>query len=839
MARSPPFAEHGSAGIDNVRKGESPYMTVQNQNVKNVYRGNGSTTVFPFTFAINESHPEYIHVYITNDGGKAAETTDFTCDMETRTITYPKPTSSAPKLSATQRLTIYRLLPYEQNLNLVNQGPFFSEDVETQLDDLEMQIQQLNEEKGRSLRIGLEVTDFETEIPLVPGKTFRVNDAGTGFELTEDPKAAREAAEAAQAAAEEAQGKAEDAQEAAEQAQEDAEDAKEAAIEAKDAAEDIASQIDIMARALVHDNVASMVADTTLKAGQTTATKGYFLVNDGGNGFYNIRGKNVSEVDDGGSIIFLDNGKVAELITNGVVNVKQFGAVGDGVQDDTSAFQKAVDYCETLYKDVPAASADYHSRPDSFACLYVPDGVYVIESSIEIHTILNIKSSKGMLIAGENIGTNPLFISSSSSAGMPSHKIFVDGLGMIGFYVYFDIDNDGRESSYYYFNRIDVKNGETFIQGNLDSSVLVVQNSQIERITHITNTNADKTIIQNNWITMGYLVDDFDATFIVNNGEFDLIDNLFVPNNPALRPASKGGPVTGKHEYAWIKVENPARVYVRRNHFGGELGGASVVNWNADFISSNDNSTYPSVLVVEENEIQLSQRTDLDITDSIDYKCGIRLFQLPNLLVVKNNWGFNQTKYIIGTPLAYDSVTDLFSKAGSSYAGYSHSYDADLCWDIDNNVSRYVPYLAKCPSILEPFYNTQTNKRASYTYASDDVTTSGIYANILLRKPLMTITYSDVIKVKTLIKIGNGNSYNVREYTVNYASYYNYDQQTYTDTVIVDKTLEIINNNRAAYQTLGELTASVNNGEITLSVNIGNTNNAMFVTVEKKSKIDF
>ena len=160
-------------------------MTVQNQNVKNVYRGNGSTTVFLFTFAINESHPEYIHVYITNDGGKAVETTDFTCDMETRTITYPKVSSSEPKLSATQRLTIYRLLPYEQNLNLVNQGPFFSEDVETQLDDLEMQIQQLSENLVRCFQIGIEAQDFDMTMELEPGKVICVNSEGNGFEARE------------------------------------------------------------------------------------------------------------------------------------------------------------------------------------------------------------------------------------------------------------------------------------------------------------------------------------------------------------------------------------------------------------------------------------------------------------------------------------------------------------------------------------------------------------------------------------------------------------------------------------------------------------------------------
>lgn len=295
-------------------------MTVQNQNVKNVYRGNGSTTVFPFTFAINESHPEYIHVYITNDGGKAAETTDFTCDMETRTITYPKVSSSAPKLSATQRLTIYRLLPYEQNLNLVNQGPFFSEDVETQLDDLEMQIQQLNEESGRRLQVGLEVDGFDTTVPIEAGKTFRVKDDGTGFELTEDPKAAREAAEAAQAATEHAQGIAENA---------------------RDDAEAAAALTEL--QAVWFDNVAALRA-ADIPVGMTAGTKGYYAMNDGGAAVYAVREHEISDVDDGGSVIFLDNGKVAELIVGNTVYPQQFGAYCDREHDDSGALQNAVNY---------------------------------------------------------------------------------------------------------------------------------------------------------------------------------------------------------------------------------------------------------------------------------------------------------------------------------------------------------------------------------------------------------------------------------------------------------------------------------------------------------------
>ena len=423
-------------------------MTVQNQNVKNVYRGNGSTTVFPFTFAINESHPEYIHVYITNDGGKAAETTDFTCDMETRTITYPKVSSSAPKLSATQRLTIYRLLPYEQNLNLVNQGPFFSEDVETQLDDLEMQIQQLSENLVRCFQIGIEAQDFDMTMELEPGKVICVNSEGNGFEAREalmevnghwDGEGRRIESIADPAAAQDVVTKKyvdtlTDNNFMKLQPDGTAWEARNLPIGnvAGPALVKDAANKDYVDRILegysgqgerfkIFDNVAQMKAADLIPS-QVVATQGYTDINDGGASVYTIRTKAQSDVDDGGSVIFLDNGNVAELITDGTVNVKQFGAYGDGTHDDTTAIQNAID---TKLK------------------VFIPKGIFAV-TNLNFYSGTYIEGC-GFDSALKSIGSSGYILSNSTNAAskfvIKDFRIECENTDVRCFYVYRPYDD--------------------------------------------------------------------------------------------------------------------------------------------------------------------------------------------------------------------------------------------------------------------------------------------------------------------------------------------------------------------------------------------------------------
>ena len=290
-----------------------------------VYNGDGITTAWPYTFRIIDATDIKLAILET-DGTETEISSDYYVDTVNNTVYYPGYAPGAeppeedqpPVLPAGKRLLIYRQLPITQEKDLGEKWPF--EVIELALDKLTMILQQVYEWWGRCLKISpaarAEHPDFDMTFPIEAGKSFRVNAEGTGFEVSADPQPyaemALEAATTAAAAAE--------------------------------TAAEAAALVDV--QAFWFDSIAEMKA-ANLPVGATTGTKGYYSANDGGNGTYAVREAD-GDVDDGGSIIVLDNGNVAELITNGTVTLRQFGAKGDGITDDTSAFNNALSFANCI-----------------------------------------------------------------------------------------------------------------------------------------------------------------------------------------------------------------------------------------------------------------------------------------------------------------------------------------------------------------------------------------------------------------------------------------------------------------------------------------------------------
>lgn len=101
--------------------------------------------------------------------------------------------------------------------------------------------------------------------------------------------------------------------------------------------------------------------------GDKYKTLGYYTENDGGAGRYDIIAKDTNIKIDNGLYVELNNGLVAKLsVRNETVNVKQFGALGNGKNDDTQ-------YLRTAFNS-------------GIANVELPKGEYKITDKINLHT---------------------------------------------------------------------------------------------------------------------------------------------------------------------------------------------------------------------------------------------------------------------------------------------------------------------------------------------------------------------------------------------------------------------------------------------------------------------
>ena len=104
-----------------------------------------------------------------------------------------------------------------------------------------------------------------------------------------------------------------------------------------------------------YDTVASMKLATSFVNGSYAKTLGFYSRTDKGGAVYKIRTKTIADTADEMTLIDLyDNTLIAELVKTEVMNVKQFGAKGDGTSDDTTALQTAFNNCLNI--QVPAGT---------------------------------------------------------------------------------------------------------------------------------------------------------------------------------------------------------------------------------------------------------------------------------------------------------------------------------------------------------------------------------------------------------------------------------------------------------------------------------------------------
>jgi hypothetical protein len=106
-------------------------------------------------------------------------------------------------------------------------------------------------------------------------------------------------------------------------------------------------------------------------------------------------------------------------VQGGAVNVKDFGAVGDGVTDDTAAIQAAIVACDATRLEGNWTSAS----------ILIAEGRFLISGQLDI-TGLNVDFSRAVLILDDNFPTSPAIIGHNlfGNAGATRDiKLSIDG----------------------------------------------------------------------------------------------------------------------------------------------------------------------------------------------------------------------------------------------------------------------------------------------------------------------------------------------------------------------------------------------------------------------------
>ena len=190
-------------------------------------------------------------------------------------------------------------------------------------------------------------------------------------------------------------------------------------------------------------NTITDLKNSNFKNGDIVKTLGYYNINDGGDGYYIVRIKEESDIEDNGLIHFLNNNLVAELmVIDKEINILQFGAKNDKSRD----IGLLVNNLLSKYKSV-----------------YIPKGKYLVENTIRPIGENTLKIDGALYYTGNE----SCILVETMYNKITTFDIFAEGNAV-------KLMNTTNESKCAY-NYIDLKG---FVRSNLDHA-LILYSSQM------------------------------------------------------------------------------------------------------------------------------------------------------------------------------------------------------------------------------------------------------------------------------------------------------------------------------------------------------------------------
>lgn len=159
-------------------------MTVSSSTSKVTYSGNGSTTVFPYTFKILDQDEVLVQLKVNATGVITTQTitTHYAVSGVGASAGGNITMVTAPASGTT--LIITRNMAFTQETDYTEYDAFPADTHETALDRLTMQVQQVKEVADRAIKFDSAVTGFDTTLPSPDaGYVLAINDTEDGWDL--------------------------------------------------------------------------------------------------------------------------------------------------------------------------------------------------------------------------------------------------------------------------------------------------------------------------------------------------------------------------------------------------------------------------------------------------------------------------------------------------------------------------------------------------------------------------------------------------------------------------------------------------------------------------------
>lgn len=276
------------------------------------------------------------------------------------------------------------------------------------------------------------------------------------------------------------------------------------------------------------------------------------------------------------------------------VNVRNFGAKGDGISNDTQAFNNALSFI--------IKKTNYTQSPNSVLTLYIPNGIYRIEEVTVTNCSIIGESSTGTIIQGVDLSTsNITFIHSQTATYGP--KTIISNL-------YFSNGTFSNRKTSVEFNNCFFGAGGISILQTSDvfiKSCIFDQTSDCIKVEQSTNISISNNIFFDNalraiWVVSG-------QNIIISNNNFNscwgrpiLIQSGSQINIVGNNFRSKDGDINDQTP-AFVKLQ-----YTTSPTYDYSFDGISISNnifecegkYNAIYINS---AKTVSNLVIKDNEI--------------------------------------------------------------------------------------------------------------------------------------------------------------------------------------------------------------------------------------------